>query len=198
MKTLVMATGNADKVREVREMLPDFTIYSMKDIGFVGDIDESADTTAGNAQIKVDTVYEFCKAHNLSYGVIGDDAGLFIKALDGHPGVHSARFGGMDHKQPELRRYILKLMENKKDRSAYFESSIVYKDDKFNTLFVGRAYGEITQEEIGGGDFGYDPIFYSYDLKKTFSEAEGEEKDSVSHRGRAVRDLKEFLDNYIK
>ena len=198
MKTLVFATGNHNKLKEIKEMLPEYEILSLKDIGFDRDIDESADTTSGNAQIKVDEVLRFCHEKNLDYGVFGDDTGLFIRALNGNPGVHSARFGGIDHGQPQLRRYVLDLMHGKEDRAAYFECSVAYKDKDVNMLFIGRAYGEITEKEIGSKQFGYDPIFYSLDLGKTFGEAEGEEKNSVSHRGKAIRQFQEFLKLYMK
>ena len=193
MKTLVFATKNENKVREIKEMIKGYNILSLTDIGFDGEIDENADTTIGNATIKVKETLKFCKEKGLDYGVFGDDTGLFVKALGGEPGVHSARFGGIDHDTYKLQDYLLKRMEGVTDRSAYFECSIVYGDNKQMQSFVGRAEGEIATKNHGERNFGYDPVFYSYDLKKTFGEAEGEEKNSVSHRGKAVRQFVEFL-----
>lgn len=198
MKTIVFATGNVNKAREIKEMLPNYNILTLSDIGFEDEIDECADTTRGNAEIKVKTVLKFCEKNGLDYGVIGDDTGLFIDALDGQPGVHSARFGGYDHDQSMLRKYLLERMSGKTNRDAYFECTIVYGDKNITKAFEGRCYGKITTEEIGNTSFGYDCVFYSSELKKTFGEAEGNEKNSVSHRGRAIRLLIEFLNEYLE
>lgn len=198
MNTLVFASGNENKVREIRQMLGNYKILSLKDIGFDEEIDENANSTLGNAKIKAETVFAYCQKHNLNYPVFGDDTGLFVKALGGEPGVHSARFGGFDHDTQGLRDYLLKCMEGKSDRTAYFECTIVYKDADGVWSFTGRTDGEITTAETGSLRFGYDPLFYSNDLKKTFGEATPEEKNAVSHRGRAITQLKAWLENRAK
>ena len=128
----------------------------------------------------------------MGYGVIADDTGLFVNALGGAPGVHSARYAG-DHNDASNRKKLLFEMSGKKDRTAYFETCITFMDEKEQRAFFGRTFGKITDREIGSDNFGYDCLFLSDDLGKTFGEATEAEKDSVSHRGRALESLKVWL-----
>lgn len=200
MKTkIVFATSNVNKVREVKEMLEDtdIEILSLSEIKLHVNHPEDSDTFVGNARIKAEDI-----AFQCDYPVLSDDSGLSIDALDGFPGVHSARF--MEgHPYEEKNQAILSLMEGKKNRKAAFHTAMVFCDRKnsIEKVFSGSNEGEITKEldpnPISG--FGYDPIFYSYDLKKTFGKATAEEKDSVSHRGRALAKFKEYyLHEYRK
>lgn len=192
-KTIIFATSNPDKVKEVREMVAplDYEVLSLKDVGLEVTHPEDGDTFEANAAIKARDI-----AEKTTLPVLSDDSGLVIDALDGFPGVHSARF--MEgHPYSEKNATILQMMKGKEDRSARFYSAMVYLDKSrgIEKCFLGVNEGEITEtldlNPISG--FGYDPIFYSYDLKKTFGQCTSEEKDSVSHRGRALRMVLEFL-----
>ena len=192
MKTIVLATGNEHKLQEIKDMMKGYKIVSLKDIGFVGDIEETGETMEENAKIKAMAIANFCKEKGLDYAVMADDSGLCVNALGGAPGVHSARYGG-DHDDEANRQRVLNELDGRFDRMANYECSICYIDGSTIRTFVGRTYGEITTEKIGDESFCYDCIFYSSDLKKTFGEATEAEKNSVSHRGRAVEKLKLYL-----
>lgn len=192
MKTIILATNNTHKQKEFQELLAGIKILTLKDIGFSGDIEETGSTTRENAEIKAKAIFEFEKTKGFNFPVISDDSGLFVNALGGEPGVYSARYAG-DHNSQSNRDKVIKNLEGKNDRSAYFECTICYIDENTTKFFVGRTYGQITKEEIGDTSFGYDCIFLSDDLHKTFGQSTEEEKDSVSHRGRAVTELKKFL-----
>lgn len=194
MKKLILATNNKHKAVEFKQMLDGYEILSLADIGFTGDIDETGETTDENAKIKAVTVQKFCEERGIDIPVIADDSGLFVNALGGEPGVHSARYAG-DHNDEANRQKVLSNLEGKDDRSAYFECAICYADRNGIKIVKGQTHGKITQEKIGDDRFTYDCIFYSDDLGKVFGVATEEEKDSVSHRGRAIEKLKEILKN---
>ena len=193
MEKLVIATKNKHKIEEFKAMLgKTFKILSLEDIGFNEEIDENGQTCSENAKIKAQAVMDFVKKKKKNYSVLADDSGLFVDALKGEPGIHSARYAG-EHNDAANRAKLLKNLENRFDRTAFFECILCYMyGDKYK-LFVGRTYGDIATEEIGKTDFGYDCLFYSIDLKKTFGQASEKEKDSVSHRGRAVEAFKKWL-----
>lgn len=192
MNTIVLATRNRNKVSELMEMLEGIKLLSLDDVGFLEDIEENGQTLEDNAKIKANACYEFLRAKGLNFPVIADDSGLFVNSLNGEPGVYSARYSG-DHNGEENNKKVLQNLLGKNDRSAYFECDICYRDDKQEVVFVGRTFGTITDKKYGKDSFGYDPIFYSNDLHKTFGEASSQEKASVSHRGRAIEKLKLFL-----
>lgn len=195
---IVAATNNSGKAREFAEILKDLGIrvFTMKDLGINIEIPETGATFAENAMIKAKAVSQLC---NLP--VIADDSGLCVNALQGAPGLYSARFAGEGATDSELRSKLLKAMENESDRSAFFISSVVmlFPDGK-SVEAEGRVFGDITYEEKGNGGFGYDSIFFANDIGKTFAEATPQEKDAVSHRGRALRELYKKIKgaNYIK
>ncbi len=193
MKTIVFASSNQDKVREVREMLEPigYKVLSLKDLNLEVTRPEDALTFEGNSRIKAEDIASKCE-----YPVLSDDSGLSIDALDGFPGVHSARFmEGHDYK--EKNEALIEMLKDKKNRKASYLTVMTYIDKSkgIEEVFPGENAGEITTTQdmnpING--FGYDPIFFSYDLKKTFSQATPEEKDAVSHRGKAIRKVVEFL-----
>ena len=188
MNRIVIASNNAHKIKEFKEILKEYEILSLKDINFVNEIIEDGKTFEENAIIKAKTVHDYLKENGLDYIVISDDSGLCVDSLNGNPGIYSARYA-KEHDDQANRNKLLKDIEGK-DRSAYFSCTIVayYPDDKYK-IFEGKTYGNITYEEIGKKDFGYDCIFYSNDLNKTFGEATEEEKNSVSHRGRALEKM---------
>jgi XTP/dITP diphosphohydrolase len=194
MKQIVLATRNKHKMTEFKTMLDGIEILSLDDIGFVGDIDETGETCEENAKIKTHTIREFLRGKGMDIPVVADDSGIFVNALGGEPGVHSARYAD-DHNNEANRQKVLKNLESKTDRSAYFKCIISYEDANVSKIFDGRTYGEITKQKRGDESFCYDCIFFSSDLGKTFGESTEKEKDSVSHRGRAVQKLKEFLKN---
>lgn len=190
MKQLVFATNNAHKLRELRQMLGDsYSIVGLADMGCSDDIPETADTFEGNALQKAQWVAD-------RYGVdcIADDSGLEVDALGGAPGVLSARFAGPGHDSEANNRLLLEKMEGVADRSARFRTALVLlrRSDGIHT-FDGCVEGEILHERHGDGGFGYDPLFRPLGWDKSFAQASPDEKNAVSHRGRAVAKLVRFL-----
>ncbi|MDE6274767.1 MAG: RdgB/HAM1 family non-canonical purine NTP pyrophosphatase [Clostridiales bacterium] len=184
---LVVATGNAHKLEEIRAILQGWEIISQRDAGFLGDVEETGDTFLENARLKA---WAACKATGLP--TLADDSGLCVDALGGAPGVHSARYsGGGD---AENRALLLKNLQGAENRRASFACVIVVAFPSGKEIVCeGRTYGSILHEERGEHGFGYDSLFLSDDLKKSFAEASAEEKNGVSHRGRALKQLKEKL-----
>ncbi len=184
---LVAATGNAHKLKEIKAILKDTELVSMREIGFEGEIEETGETFLENALIKARAV---CKATNLP--ALADDSGLCVDALGGAPGVYSARYSGGGDR--ENRKLLLKNLEGKEDRRAHFccAVALVFPNGK-ELVAEGKTYGEILYEERGTNGFGYDPLFFSDDLHKTFAEATDEEKNVVSHRSRALFELRKLL-----
>ena len=189
---IVAATGNLNKLREIREILSDLEIISEFDAGFTGEIEETGATFEENALLKARTV---CKATGLP--ALADDSGICVEALGGAPGVHSARYAA--YYAPAgwsrgNRAFLLEKLKNEENRRAYFccVVALVYPDGRELTV-EGRSYGEILHENRGTGGFGYDPIFLSDELGVSFAEASEEQKNAVSHRGKALRELKQLL-----
>lgn len=182
-KRLVVASGNKNKLREIAEIFPDFEVCSQKQMGFDEDVEETGLTFAENALIKARAA---CAA--LGEMVLADDSGLCVDALNGAPGVFSARYCGYHGSDEENRSVLLKNMQGVENRKAHFTSAIalVFPDGR-ELVAEGYTYGEILQEEMGDGGFGYDCLFFSDDLKKSFGVATAEEKNGVSHRFRALQ-----------
>jgi len=186
MKTIVLATNNKHKLKEFREILKDYNIITLNDIEYFDDIEETGETFEDNALIKAETIHKYLKEKDLEYIVISDDSGLCVDSLNGAPGIYSSRYAGVHGNIQANRDKLQKELEGK-DRNAYFICTIiVYYPNGEHKTFAGKTFGEIAKEELGNKDFGYDCIFYSKDLNKTFGEASEEEKNSVSHRGRAI------------
>ena len=184
---IILATKNAGKVREMAEILKPYNInvISQKDAGIDVEVLETGDTFEENAEIKARAVAMLCDSP-----VLADDSGLCIDALGGKPGIYSARYGGEALPYPEKIRCLLKELENVADRSAKFECAMVLvmpDGRKFSAL--GNVPGSILPAPEGTGGFGYDSIFYSSELGKSFGVASDEEKNSISHRGRALKKL---------
>ena len=183
---LVLATNNAHKLSEIRQILGNRfeEILSLRDLGITQDIAETGSTLKENAIIKATTIMKLTGLPTLA-----DDTGLMVDALNGEPGVYSARYAGEQHDDKANVAKLLKNLEpyKGKERSAHFVTCMViaYPNGKIKSV-EGRTDGEITTSPSGNNGFGYDPVFYSYDLKKVFAEATPEEKNSVSHRGRAL------------
>ncbi len=191
MEKVIIASNNMNKIREFSEMLgKDVQVLSLHDVGFDSEIDENGETFFDNALIKAKTISLFLREKGIFAPVYADDSGLSVNALNGAPGVHSARYAGIHGDDKKNRDLLLKNLENITDRSAYFISVIAcyYPDDTY-VFGVGKTYGRILRCEEGNGGFGYDCIFYSDDLKKSFGLATAEEKNAVSHRYRALKDV---------
>ena len=182
-RRLVVATGNAHKLREIAEIFTDFEVVSQKQMGFLGEVEETGVTFAENALIKARAA-----ANALGCIALADDSGLCVDALGGAPGIYSARYAGEHGSDKANRDLLLKNMENITDRTAYFISAIalVYPNGR-ELVAEGRTYGKVLYEEQGEGGFGYDCIFESDDLKKSFGLATAEEKNAVSHRFRGLQ-----------
>ena len=180
---LVVASGNKNKLREIAEIFPDFEVVSQKQMGFDEDVEETGLTFAENALIKARAA-----AKALNEIVLADDSGLCVDALNGAPGVFSARYCGYHGDDEKNRKVLLQNMEGITDRKAHFTSAIalVFPDGK-ELVAEGHTYGEILHEETGDGGFGYDCLFFSDDLQKSFGVATAEEKNRVSHRFRGLQ-----------
>ena len=184
---IAVASGNKNKIREIKQIFKGVEIVSMHDLGFDGDIDETGETFKENALIKAKFI-----AEKFNLPALSDDSGLCVDALHGAPGIYSARFSGEG--EAENRKLLLKRLNGISERGAHFESAVCLYFPNGKAYFgEGRVYGRILQEEIGKNGFGYDCLFYSDDLKKSFGLASEKEKNSVSHRYRALCDLKSKL-----
>ncbi len=188
-RKLVFATNNAHKLEEVREVVKDkFEIVSLKDIGCNEDIAETGTTLIENALIKVRYVKE-----KYGYDCFGDDTGLEVEALNGAPGVFSARYAGDGHDAKANMKKLLKELDGETDRKSCFRTVIALILDGKESLFEGRIDGDILTEEHGTTGFGYDPVFRPSGYAQTFAELGMEVKNEISHRALAVKKLCDFL-----
>lgn len=188
-KRLVVATGNAHKLREIAEIFTQYEVVSQKQMGFNEEVEETGSTFQENALIKARAA-----SKALGESVLADDSGLCVEALGGAPGVYSARYCGHHGSDAENRATLLRNMQGIENRKAYFTSAIAIVTPSGEELVAeGRTYGKILLEERGEGGFGYDSLFFSDDLQKSFGEASAEEKNAVSHRFRASQAMLEIL-----
>lgn len=189
---IVLATNNAHKLKEVREILSPhkITVYGLNDLNLhPKDVEENADNYYGNALIKAKSVQELT-----TLPIIADDSGLEIEAMNNEPGLRSARFASEHGGHKEAIEFILKQLKDSPNRKARFVCDIVLlNEDEKPLLFEGIAQGTIAEQPFGEGGFGYDPIFVEKDLGKTYAEMKEEEKNKVSHRGRALKKLLTYL-----
>ena len=189
---IILATNNRHKLQEVREILcpHGITVYGLFDLNLKPkDMEENAPDYYGNALIKAKAVAELT-----TMPIIADDSGLEVTAMDNKPGIHSARYAEECGGHDKAIQTILQFLSDKQDRSARFVCDIVLlnMEDK-PLLFEGIAQGKIADKAYGESGFGYDPIFFSYELQKTFAEAGEEEKNKASHRGKALKKLLTYL-----
>jgi XTP/dITP diphosphohydrolase len=188
---LVIASNNKNKIIEITQILGNFfdKLYSLKDLGINVEVEETGSTFYENALIKAKEIS--CLTNMVA---ISDDSGLEVNALNFAPGVYSARYAQNESNDEKNIELLLKNMEKIADRKARFVSSIVlyYPNGKIVSS-TGITEGEILYQRKGNNGFGYDPLFYSYDLKKSFGESTQEEKNQVSHRARALQQLKGIL-----
>lgn len=188
---IVFATNNAHKLREVQQTVGDkFEIVSLRECGVVEDIPENEPTLEGNALAKARYIYS-----RTGLSCFADDTGLEVDALGGEPGVRSARYATDGHDDEANKRLLLERMEGKENREAQFRTAMALILDGEEYLFEGVVRGEILTQECGDGGFGYDPLFAPEGRSESFAEMSAEEKNAISHRGRAVRKLAEFLNN---
>lgn len=193
---IAAATGNLHKLREFREILPAFELVLAKDLGFSKEVEETGKSFEENALLKARAV---SKALNVP--ALADDSGLCVDALGGAPGIFSARYSRMLGRfvegrdcDGENRRCLLEQMKGKTDRRAHFCCAVALVfPDGLELTAKGRAFGRILEAEEGSGGFGYDSLFWSDELNRSFAAASEEEKNAVSHRGRALLALKEQL-----
>ncbi len=186
---IVFATNNKNKVKEIKALLPkDIEILSLKDIGCTEEIEETEDTIEGNAKLKADYITK-----NYGYDCFADDTGLEVDALNGAPGVMSARYAGEDVTYEDNVQKMLKEMKGITNRASQFRTAIALNLKGKQYLFEGICKGEILEYKKGEKGFGYDPIFQPVGFDRSFAEMSLEEKGKISHRGLAIKKLIDFL-----
>jgi XTP/dITP diphosphohydrolase len=189
---LVFATNNLNKLKEVQALMPDhIVLLSLKDIGCTEDIPETQNTIAGNAKQKANYLQE-----HYGYDCFADDTGLEVEALNGAPGVYSARYAGEQRNAEDNTNKLLAELSSEPNRAAQFKTVVaLHLNGKLET-FTGICKGEITTSRFGDGGFGYDPVFKPTGFENTFAEMELALKNKIGHRGKAIEQLKTFLQEY--
>ncbi len=191
MKELVFATGNPHKTREVHELLNGmFSLKSLQDIGCTQDLPETSPTIEGNALQKARYVYE-----HFGVNCFAEDTGLEVEALGGEPGVWSARYAGEQKDAADNIRLLLEKLQGIKNRKARFRTVVALILDRMEYTFEGEVQGIIREREAGKGGFDYDPVFQADGFDITFAEMSAAQKNAISHRGRAIRKLIDFLND---
>ena len=186
---LVFASNNKNKILEIKHQLPaEIELLSLEDLGCDEEIPETADTIEGNAILKANYVTQ-----KYGYDCFADDTGLEVEALNGAPGVYSARYAGEQKCAEDNMAKLLDALNNSTNRNARFKTVIVLNINGKQHLFTGIVDGAITTEKAGNGGFGYDPVFKPVGLSSTFAQLSLDEKAKLSHRGRAVKQLIDFL-----
>ncbi len=186
---LIFATHNHHKLKEVQALFPtSIQLLSLTDIGCTQEIPETATTLEGNAKLKADYITK-----NYGYDCFADDTGLEVEALNGEPGVYSARYAGIENNPEDNMQKLLKNLQGKVNRKAQFRTVIALNLNEKQYLFEGVCKGEILTQKQGEKGFGYDPIFKPEGFVKSFAEMTLKEKSSISHRGRAMEKLVSFL-----
>lgn len=186
---LVFASNNKNKIKEIQSILPEtIKILSLEEIGCHEDIPETADTIEGNAILKADYVTQ-----KYGYDCFADDTGLEVEALNGEPGVYSARYAGEQRNADDNMNKLLDGLTDKSNRSAKFKTVIALNLYGEQHLFTGIAKGQITLQKTGNQGFGYDPIFQPENFTETFAALPLETKNKISHRGKATQQLIDFL-----
>lgn len=188
-KQIVFATNNRHKLDEIRDIAGTcFEILSLADIGCHDDIPETADTLRGNALLKARWVKD-----RYGYDCFADDTGLMVDALNGEPGVYSARYAGPGHDSAANMALLLERMKDVADRKARFVTEIALIEGENEHFFTGEVKGRINETPCGDAGFGYDPVFVPEGASVTFAEMDSQAKNAVSHRGRAVAALMVYL-----
>ncbi len=190
---LVIATNNAGKLNEIQAMLPEFILHTLRSIGFTGEIPEPYETFEQNALTKAQTVFNFC-----GKAVMADDSGICIEALNEEPGVFSARYAGPQATDEENVAKALEELNGQVNRKAYYKSVICLIWNEQTYFFEGFCYGRITEQPLGDGGFGYDPIFIPDGFEETFAQLPLPVKNGLSHRGQAVQKMIAFLKEAVE
>ena len=186
---LIFATSNQNKVLEIQKILPKkFNIKSLKDLNYFEDVPENETTIEGNAIFKAKYIYE-----KFNINVFADDTGLEVEALNGEPGVHSARYAGTTKNSEKNIKKLLKNLKNIKNRNARFKTVIALIIDNKLHIFSGIVEGYILDSPKGNNGFGYDPIFCPNGFDKSFAELTLKEKNLISHRSFAMKKLIDFI-----
>jgi len=188
---IVFASNNKNKILEIQSMLPEsIQIVSLESIGCLEEIPETSETIEGNAILKANYVTQ-----NYGFDCFADDTGLEVDALNGEPGVYSARYAGEQRNADDNMNKLLDELADKTNRTAQFKTVIALNLNGKQHLFTGIASGEIITEKNGFGGFGYDPIFKPKNYDETFAQLSLDVKNEISHRGKATKALLEFLQN---
>lgn len=188
-KEILIATHNQHKKEEIQQILGDkFTVTSLTDYDIHDEIVEDGDTFHANALIKAQYCFDTTGKPSL-----GDDSGLVVEALDGRPGIYSARYAG-DHDFAKNMAKVLEELEQVENRKAYFVTVMCLVDETGVNYFEGRVYGNLTKEVRGEKGFGYDPIFVPENHQITFAEMKAEDKNKISHRKKAIEQFLEFME----
>ena len=187
MKDLILASNNAHKVEEIKQILTDYNILTLKDIDFTEDIIEDGESFEENALIKARTIAEFS-----GKVAIADDSGLSVDKLNGHPGVRSARYSPEQTDKKNIEKVLAELAGEQSKAKFVSVIAMVTPEGKEFT-FRGECEGEIILEKRGTNGFGYDPIFYVPELNKTFAEISSDEKNAISHRKKSLEKFTKFL-----
>jgi XTP/dITP diphosphohydrolase len=188
---LVFASNNKNKIKEIQRILPSsIQILSLSDIGCHEEIPETADTIEGNAILKANYVTQ-----KYGYDCFADDTGLEVEALNGAPGVYSARYAGEQRDSDDNMNKLLEDLKDKTNRKAQFKTVIALNSEGKQYLFTGIAKGEITTGKSGNLGFGYDPIFRPEGYQETFSEMDLDLKNKISHRAKATKQLIDFFES---
>ena len=186
---LIFATSNQNKVLEIQKILPKkFNIKSLKDLNYFEDVPENETTIEGNAIFKAKYIYE-----KFNINIFADDTGLEVEALNGEPGVHSARYAGTTRNSEKNIKKLLKNLKNIKNRNARFKTVIALIIDNKLHIFSGIVEGYILDSPKGNNGFGYDPIFCPNGFDKSFAELTLKEKNLISHRSLAMKKLIDFI-----
>lgn len=191
---LLFATHNQNKLKEVKSLVPgNIHVLSLDDISYKNDIEETESTIEGNALLKARTIYE-----HTGIPCFADDSGLLVDALDGSPGVYSARYAGDQKSDADNMQKLLHNLKNVTNRAARFKTVMALVMDGEEHLFEGLIQGNITLEKMGNHGFGYDPVFIPDGYNQTFAQMSSETKNSMSHRGIALKKLIDFLNTSSK
>jgi XTP/dITP diphosphohydrolase len=188
MHELVIASNNAGKIREIKQMISNIDLRSLAEVGFINEIEEPYQTFEENAKVKAETIHRFSGKN-----VFADDSGICLNALNGAPGVNSAYFAGLPRGDERNLQKVLEVLKDKSDRTAYYKALICLIWDGEVHYFEGICNGRIAEEKVGNEGFGYDPIFIPDGYEKTFGQLPPEVKNEISHRGKAIRKMVAFL-----
>ncbi len=186
---LIFATHNKNKAKEVRSLMPAFIeLLSLDDINFHTEIEENANTLEGNALLKAKTIFE-----KTGINCFADDSGLLVDALNGAPGVYSARYAGHQKSDEDNMQKLLHELKDKVNKNAHFKTVMALIIDGKEYLFDGKIEGKIISEKLGSNGFGYDPIFVPDGYNETFAQLDSETKNKISHRAKALKKLLDFI-----